>query len=141
MVRPRIALAQINATVGDLHGNTARIIEYIDRARAAGADIVAFPELAITGYPPEDLLLKPSFIRENRIRLTEIAEASRGIVTVVGFVDEEGDIFNAAAAVLDGQILSVHRKVYLPNYGVFDEDRYFLPGGPPIVITLGDAVL
>ncbi len=141
MVRPRIALAQINSTVGDLQGNTSLIIDFIDRARSSGADLVAFPELAITGYPPEDLLLKPSFIRGNRQCLTKIAAASRGIVTVVGFVDEEGDIYNAAAAVCDGQILTIYRKLYLPNYGVFDEDRYFLPGGAPSVIKIGEAVI
>ncbi|HVH63368.1 MAG TPA: NAD+ synthase [Candidatus Dormibacteraeota bacterium] len=124
----RIALAQINPTVGDLTGNARLIVEWIERARAAGADVVAFPELAITGYPPEDLVLKPSFVRDNKHQLARIAESARGVSVVVGFVDEEGDIFNAAALLHDGQIKAIYRKVFLPNYGVFDEKRYFEPG-------------
>src|SRR6266516_7999181 len=124
----RIALAQVNPTVGDLAGNSRLVIEWIDRARQAGADIVCFPELVITGYPPEDLVLKPSFVRDNLAQLDHIAQATRGIAAVVGFVDQDGDIFNAAAFLCDGEIKAVYHKVFLPNYGVFDEKRYFQPG-------------
>jgi len=124
----RIALAQVNPTVGDLAGNSRLVIEWIDRARQAGADIVCFPELVITGYPPEDLVLKPSFVRDNLAQLDHIAQATKGIAAVVGFVDQDGDIFNAAAFLCDGEIKAVYHKVFLPNYGVFDEKRYFQPG-------------
>ncbi len=124
----RIALAQVNPTVGDLTGNSRLVIEWIDRARQAGADIVCFPELVITGYPPEDLVLKPSFVRDNIAQLDQIAHATKGIAAVVGFVDQDGDIFNAAAFLCDGEIKAVYHKVFLPNYGVFDEKRYFQPG-------------
>src|SRR5437879_4979729 len=97
----RIALAQINPTVGDFAGNTAKIIAYIERARAAGADLVALPELSLTGYPPEDLLLKPQFIEANLRALDEIVAASRGITTIVGFVAKTSDIHNAAAVICD----------------------------------------
>ena len=124
----RVALAQVNPTVGDLEGNRARILEYVERAREAGADLVAFPELALTGYPPEDLLLKPSFIRDNLASLRAIASQTRGITAVVGFVDAGEDIYNAAAVIHDGEVAGVYHKVYLPNYGVFDEQRYFRRG-------------
>ncbi|MEO8745581.1 MAG: NAD+ synthase [Candidatus Dormiibacterota bacterium] len=124
----RIALAQVNPVVGDLEGNTRLIIDWIGRARDQGADIVCFPELVVTGYPPEDLVLKPAFVRDNLAQLDHIAEATRGISAVVGFVDEQGDIFNAAAYLHDGEIKAVYHKVFLPNYGVFDEKRYFEPG-------------
>ena len=124
----RLALAQINATVGDLDGNTAKISRYLDQARALGVDLVAFPELAVTGYPPEDLLLKPQFIADNMARLAEIVRHTEGIAAVVGFVDAAEDIYNAAAIIRDGRLAGVHRKNYLPNYGVFDEDRYFQAG-------------
>src|SRR3990172_5228801 len=124
----RLALAQINGTVGDLDGNTAKIIDYMDKARALGADLVAFPEMAIPGYPPEDLLLKPQFIQDNLAHLEQVVQASRGISAVVGFVDAQGDIFNAAALINDGSLAGVYHKIYLPNYGVFDEDRYFKSG-------------
>ena len=124
----RIALAQVNPTVGDLDGNTRLVLEWIDKAKVAGADIVCFPELVLTGYPPEDLVLKPSFVRDNIAQLKSIAKATLGISAVVGFVDEEGDIFNAAAFLNGGDIKAVFHKVFLPNYGVFDEKRYFEPG-------------
>lgn len=133
----RVALAQVNVTVGDLEGNTARIIAYLDRARAAGANLVAFPELAITGYPPEDLLLKPSFINANIVMLREIAEKTRGLVAVVGFVARHDDIYNAAAVLIDGDWAGTYHKRYLPNYGVFDEDRYFMAGTESPVFHLG----
>ena len=137
----RLALAQMNTTVGDLAGNTARILELLGEARARGADVVAFPELAITGYPPEDLVLKPSFVRENRERLDEIVEATRGITAIVGFVDVEADIFNAAAVAHDGSLAAVHHKMFLPNYGVFDENRYFEAGRSCPVVDLNGTVL
>ena len=124
----RLALAQINTTVGDLEGNTTRIIEYIQRARAVGADLVAFPELAITGYPPEDLLFKPSFIADNLRCLERVAAAAEDIAVVVGYVDARDDLYNAAAFVANGKVEAIYHKMYLPNYGVFDEDRYFQAG-------------
>ncbi len=132
----RIALAQINPVVGDLQGNGRLIVDWIKRARDLGADIVWFPELARTGYPPEDLVLKPSFVRDNLAQLDFIARATKGISAVVGFVDQEGDIFNAAAFVHDGAVKAVYHKVFLPNYGVFDEKRYFEPGRRCPIIEL-----
>jgi NAD+ synthase (glutamine-hydrolysing) len=136
MLSLRVALAQINSTVGDLEGNTSKILHHIDRARDAGADIVAFPELAVTGYPPEDLLLKPSFLKANIAALEEIVAGSRGITTVVGFVDVDDDIYNAAAVIHDGSLVHAYHKVYLPNYGVFDEERYFQRGSEQPVFML-----
>ena len=132
----RIALAQVNPTVGDLSGNGRLVIDGIDRAREAGADIVCFPELVITGYPPEDLVLKPSFVRDNLTQLKFVAEATRGICAVVGYVDQEGEIYNAAAFIQDGDVKAVFHKVFLPNYGVFDEKRYFVPGHRSPIIQL-----
>ena len=128
MTKLRAALAQINTTVGDLRGNTAKIIDYIDRARAEGADLVSFPELTITGYPPEDLLYKHNLIRDNRECLDEVIEHSAGIAVVVGFVDRDKGLFNAAAVIQDRWLLGIYHKVHLPNYGVFDEQRYFQSG-------------
>ena len=124
----RIGLAQVNTVVGDLDGNTRLITDWIGRARDQGVDIVAFPELALTGYPPEDLVLKPGFVRDNLKQLKVVARATNGISAVVGFVDEDGDLYNAAAFIQDGEIKAVYHKVFLPNYGVFDEERYFAPG-------------
>ncbi|MCL4466500.1 MAG: NAD+ synthase [Chloroflexi bacterium] len=132
----RIALAQINPTVGDLAGNTAKIADYLERARAAGADLVAFPELAVTGYPPEDLLLKPQFVRDNLAQLRRLAATCHGITAVVGFVDLADDLYNAAAILHDGEIVGVYHKEYLPNYGVFDEERYFRRGGESPIFSL-----
>ena len=139
MVRKlRLAMAQINTTVGDLDGNTSRILDYVERARAKQADLVVFPEMAIPGYPPEDLLFKPSFIRANVDAMNRVVAASRGITVVVGFVDLQGDVFNAAAVAHDGQLLGVYHKMYLPNYGVFDEDRYFKAGSTcPVFVING----
>lgn len=124
----RLALAQINTTVGDLDGNTDKIIAYIARARELEADLVALPELSVTGYPPEDLLFKPSFIAANLRCLDRIAVATQGIAAIVGFVDAQDDIYNAAAFISDGEVRAIYHKMYLPNYGVFDEDRYFQAG-------------
>ena len=138
----RLALAQTNPTVGDLDGNTAKILEYVDRARAVDADIVAFPELAITGYPPEDLLFKPQLVRDNLKRTKRVAEASRGICVVFGFADESSDgLYNAAAVASGGELVGVYRKIRLPNYGVFDEQRYFTPGRVcPVYVIAGTRV-
>ncbi|MBI4329287.1 MAG: NAD+ synthase, partial [Chloroflexi bacterium] len=138
----RVALAQVNPTVGDLDGNTRLICDGIEEARRLGADLVAFPELCVTGYPPEDLLLKPSFVAENRKRLDRIVEASSGIAVVVGFADADGsDIYNAAAVIHDGKLVDVYRKIFLPTYSVFDEDRYFRAGDRcPVYVINGVAV-
>lgn len=124
----RLGLAQINTTVGDLRGNTNKIIRFIDEAKSLGVDLLTFPELAITGYPPEDLLLKPQFIKRNQEYLEEIIKHSSGIAVVVGFVDSDNDIYNAAAVICNKKLTGVYRKIHLPNYGVFDENRYFQPG-------------
>src|SRR3989338_6413620 len=126
----RIALAQINTTVGDISGNQKKIIEYIHKAQAQNADIVAFPELAITGYPPEDLLYKEYFIRDNLKALQALVKHVRGIAVVVGFVnvDKYKRLFNAASVITQGRIKGIFHKKDLPNYGVFDEKRYFKEG-------------
>jgi NAD+ synthase (glutamine-hydrolysing) len=124
----RIALAQINPTVGDLDGNVARIIDSIKRAKKFSADIVVMPELAITGYPPEDLVLKTQFIDDNLEALRKVKKQTSGIIAVVGFVDKKDDIYNAAAVLCDKQLIDTYHKMYLPNYGVFDEYRYFQAG-------------
>ena len=133
----RLALAQVNPTVGDIAGNTDIVLRRIEEARAAKADLVALPELMLTGYPPEDLLLKPSFIRDNLVALERVVAASKGIAVVVGFVNSEGNqVYNAAAVAHNGKLAGVYHKVYLPNYGVFDEDRYFKPGRVCPVYTI-----
>lgn len=124
----RIALAQINLTVGDLQGNGEKISAHIREAKRKGADFVLFPELATTGYPPEDLLLNRRFIAENRAALERLLPETEGIVAVVGFVDGEDPLYNAAAILHNGKIADVYHKVHLPNYGVFDEKRYFKEG-------------
>ncbi|MCG6553903.1 MAG: hypothetical protein L7F77_16390, partial [Candidatus Magnetominusculus sp. LBB02] len=124
----RLALAQINPTVGSINRNCEKIIAYIEEAKRQFADIVAFPELCVTGYPPEDLLLKPSFIKDNLKALDEIKRHTGNIAAVVGFVDKRDDIYNAAAVVFNHQIMDVYHKIFLPNYGVFDELRYFQSG-------------
>jgi NAD+ synthase (glutamine-hydrolysing) len=134
----RIGIAQINSTVGDLNGNTKKIAQSIDQAKSLGVDLLTFPELAITGYPPEDLLLKPQFIKQNRESLNKIMEHCLDIAVVVGFVDSDGDIYNAAAVLYDKKLVGVYHKFYLPNYGVFDENRYFQAGREcPVFIIYG----
>ncbi|MGZ6528159.1 MAG: nitrilase-related carbon-nitrogen hydrolase, partial [Actinomycetota bacterium] len=136
----RVGLAQVNPTVGDLSGNATLIERYFARAADAGADLVAFPELAITGYPPEDLLMKPAFVRRNIETLRELAKSLRGPVAVIGFVDRDGAgrLFNAAAVIAGGRIRGVYHKQELPNYGVFDEKRYFAVGaGTPVFVVRG----
>ena len=134
----RVGLAQINPTVGDFEANVRMIVDGIERARALGCALVAFPELAVTGYPPEDLLFRPAFIEANLRALDEITRASRGLSVVVGFVDKRDDIFNAAAILHDGARVGVYHKQYLPNYGVFDENRYFQAGTEAPVFVRGD---
>jgi len=124
----RIGLAQLNPTVGDLDGNLKLLIDAYDRAEAAGADIVAYPELSITGYPPEDLVLKPGFVADNRAALDEFAAHTGECAAVVGFVDADRDLYNAAAVCVRGEVVGTYRKRMLPNYAVFDEQRYFTPG-------------
>ncbi len=139
MTALRVALAQINVTVGDLNGNVHKIVDYVDRARDLGADLVALPELAITGYPPEDLVFKPQFVTANRGALNDVIAASRNITVIVGFVDsDEHGIYNAAAVASDGRLIDVYRKHLLPNYGVFDEQRYFQPGQTTPVYVISD---
>jgi NAD+ synthase (glutamine-hydrolysing) len=134
----RLAIAQINPTVGDLKGNARIITRYISRAKDAGADIVIFPELAVTGYPPEDLLLKPAFISDNLARINSLAGSVEGITAVVGFVDfRQNKIYNGAAVIADGRIKRIYHKMFLPNYGVFDEKRYFSAGNKPLVVPIG----
>ena len=130
-------MAQINPTVGDLEGNTAKITGYIEQARSLKADLVAFTELAIPGYPPEDLLFKPQFIQDNLRYLDKVVKASRDIAVVVGFADEEeGKLYNAAALACSGKLVDVYHKMFLPNYGVFDEKRYFEAGRKCPVYTI-----
>ncbi len=126
--RLRVGMAQINTTVGDFKGNTQKVMEAVSQARSLGVDLLTFPELAICGYPPEDLLLRPQFIEENLKSLDRIMEQSSGLTIVIGFVDVKGDIYNAAAVLHDGRLAGVYHKIYLPNYGVFDENRYFQAG-------------
>lgn len=137
MAKTRLGLAQINPTVGNLADNTAVISRTYAAAVAAGCDVVAFPELAVSGYPPEDLVLKPGFIADNRRALDEIVRRTGATTLVVGFVDHaemtvngvtERLLFNAAAVARDGELLGIYRKQLLPNYSVFDEERYFVPG-------------
>jgi len=133
----RVGLAQINTTIGDLDGNAAKIADWIGRARDLGCDVVAFPELAVTGYPPEDLVLRRSFVEDNIAVLERvIVPATKGIAAIVGFIDLEEDVYNAAAVISDGKIVGRYHKQFLPNYGVFDEDRYFQRGTQAPVYTI-----
>jgi NAD+ synthase (glutamine-hydrolysing) len=136
--RLRIGMAQINSTVGDFTGNRNKILKSLEKARSSGVDLVVFPELAICGYPPEDLLFKPRFIAENLRSLEKVVELTKDICAVVGFVDSNDGIYNAAAIIHDGRLVSIYHKMYLPNYGVFDEDRYFEPGTEcPVYVIAG----
>jgi len=138
----RIALAQINPTVGDLKGNAALIIEWARRAREAGAALVAFPELAICGYPPEDLVLKDHFLAGCRQALLQVAGASSEIVSLVGFpLQQGGAVYNGAAVLAGGAVAGTYAKINLPNYAVFDEKRYFTPGDRVAVVEMNGARL
>ncbi|MGI2335277.1 MAG: NAD+ synthase [Dehalogenimonas sp.] len=139
MKKLRLAQAQINTTVGDFSGNVRLICKYLAEAREAGADLVIFPEMTVCGYPPEDLLLKPSFIETNRQAMSEVVAAVQGITAIVGFVDRQPEgLYNAAAVIQDGKMTLVYHKIHLPNYGVFDEQRYFQPGQQCPVFTLAN---
>ncbi len=139
MRRVRVGLAQINPTVGDFEANVGKILDGMDRARALGCALVAFPELAVPGYPPEDLVFKPAFIEANLRAIDEVVRAARGLTAIVGFIDKRDDIFNAAAVIHDGTLAGVYHKQYLPNYGVFDENRYFQSGTETPLFASGDA--
>jgi NAD+ synthase (glutamine-hydrolysing) len=134
--RLRIAMAQLNTTVGDFEGNLRKMLEAVGQAKVLGADLLAFPELAVCGYPPEDLLFKPHFIAENRRYLEKLVGASAGITIIAGFADGNEAIYNAAAVIHDGKMVDVYHKIFLPNYGVFDENRYFKPGDRCPVYTI-----
>ncbi len=140
----RIALGQLNTTVGDLDGNVARMMEWTSRAADAGAELICFPELAITGYPPEDLVLRPSFVKDSLAALDALAASTAGssCAIVVGFVDrsEQGS-HNAAALLRDGRVHERYHKIQLPNFGVFDEKRYFVPGDSACSVRLGSSEL
>jgi len=133
----RLALCQIDATVGDIAGNAERVRDGMRAAREAGADLVLFPELVLTGYPPEDLLLKEHFLADARSALHALAADTHGVVAVVGFPERAEDVYNAAAVLAEGSVHAIYRKIYLPNYGVFDEQRYFQSGPAGAVIDLG----
>ena len=134
----RLALCQMNPTVGDIAGNAARIRAGLDDAREAGAELVLFGELALTGYPPEDLLLREHFLSDTRAALTKLAGETHGVVAIVGFPEHaDGHVYNAAAVLADGDFQAIYRKVHLPNYGVFDERRYFQPGSSGATIEVG----
>ncbi len=134
----RVALAQLNSVVGDIDGNCEKILDDLDRAKGAGADLVVFPELAVTGYPPEDLLLRPGFVRAARASVEQIATAATGVVALVGTPWFDRDLANACAVCADGRVQAVYRKHFLPNYGVFDEHRYFAEGRELVLLRLGD---
>ena len=146
MKRIKIALGQINPTVGDISGNTAKVLDVIKRAKSAGAGLVVLPELALTGYPPEDLLLNSGFIDDNITALEGLASKVRGITAIVGFVDSKSvahkeQIYNGAAVLNAGRVVEVYHKMFLPNYGVFDEQRYFSPGTEALNVTIGDVTV
>src|SRR5438128_956830 len=137
----RLALAQINPVVGDLEGNRDLILQRLDEAKANAADLVVFPELAVTGYPPEDLLLRPGFIRAAEESVERIAREARGTTVLVGGPHFERDLYNACYVCAGGEIKAVYRKRFLPNYGVFDEDRYFAPGRDLILLEHGTTLV
>ncbi len=137
----RLALAQINSVVGDIDGNAAKVVEWMERARGANADLVLFPELVVTGYPPEDLLLRPGFIRAARTAVEGIAKATHGVTAMIGAPHLDTDLFNACFVLAHGEIRCIYRKRYLPNYGVFDEDRYFAPAYDNFLLRFGDVLV
>ncbi len=133
----RVAAAQLNLVVGDLEGNAARTLAAYEQADAAGCDLVAFPELTLTGYPPEDLLLRPAFVAQAREWLDKVAARTGSMAAVVGFPEADRDLYNSAAVLAHGAVQGIYRKHLLPNYAVFDEERYFEPwptDGPLFVI-------
>jgi NAD+ synthase (glutamine-hydrolysing) len=141
MRRVRVGLAQVNPTVGAIEANARLVVDGMGRARSAGCDLVAFPELTLTGYPPEDLLFKPAFIEANLRALADVTKQSKGLTAVLGYVDKRDDIFNAAAVLHDGTHAGTYHKQYLPNYGVFDENRYFQSGTESPIFVMGDVAM
>jgi NAD+ synthase (glutamine-hydrolysing) len=137
----RLALAQMNSVVGDLDRNSERILARLEEARAAGADLVLFPELVITGYPPEDLLLRPGFLRAAAAALDGVAAETKGIAALVGTPHLDRDLFNGCAVCVDGEVRGIYRKMFLPNYGVFDEDRYFQSGRDLLLVRCGETLV
>src|SRR3954465_10750217 len=137
----RLALVQINPVVGDLAGNRDLILARLEEAKAAGADLALFPELAVPGYPPEDLLLRPGFVRAAEATLDEIARAARGIVAIVGTPTFDRDLYNAAAVCAGGEVKALVKKRFLPNYGVFDEMRYFAQGSELFLFEHGETLI
>jgi NAD+ synthase (glutamine-hydrolysing) len=137
----RLALAQINSVVGDVDGNAARVADWLEQARAEQADLVLFPELVVTGYPAEDLLLRPGFVRAAREAVEEIARSTHGITALVGAPHLDADLYNACFVLAHGEVRAIYRKRYLPNYGVFDEDRYFAPGHDRMLLAFGDVLV
>jgi len=140
MDKIRIAIAQINSTVGDFIGNTNKIIQFIKLAKEKDADIVLFPELAVCGYPPEDLVYKKTFLQENLKSIEKILPHTSNIIAVVGFVNAQHEIYNSAGILSNGQIKGVYNKIFLPNYGVFDEERYFQRGKNPLFIKINENI-
>src|SRR3990172_13393645 len=141
MLKVRVGLAQINSTVGDLRKNAKKIREYIEKAKEYEVDVVSFPELALTGYPPEDLLMKPHFIEDNRRFLDQIIKSAKDIIVVVGFIDNQNKkIYNAAAVLHNQSIADIYHKICLPNYGVFDEKRYFVAGDTHTLFEIGGVI-
>ena len=137
----RLAMGQINTTVGDLEGNTDKILSFIKKAREYQTDLITFPEMAVTGYPPEDLLFHNSFIESNIEKMHDIVAASAGMTVVVGFVNHSQSVFNSAAIAHNGKLVTIYNKIFLPNYGVFDEERYFTKGNEcPVIIVNGIGV-
>jgi NAD+ synthase (glutamine-hydrolysing) len=137
----RLGLAQIDTVVGDLAGNRDRILGRLAEARDEGVDLILFPELVVTGYPPEDLLLRPGFIRAAERTLQEIARETRGVAALVGAPHFDRDLFNTCAVLAGGEVKARYRKRFLPNYGVFDEDRYFAPGRDLVLLELGETLI
>ena len=137
----RLALAQMNTVVGDLDGNLERITARLEEAKDAGAELVLFPELATTGYPPEDLLLRPGFLKAAAKTLDAVAAKTKGIAALVGAPHLDRDLFNACAVCVDGEVRAMYRKQFLPNYGVFDEDRYFQPGNELVLLRCGETLV
>ncbi|RLJ09803.1 MAG: NAD+ synthase, partial [Candidatus Aenigmatarchaeota archaeon] len=141
MLNLRIGLAQVNPTVGDIKANICKIKEYVKRAEEYSANIVVFPEMVVTGYPPEDLLLKPKFIEANLRALYEFASSVEDTLVIVGFVDKvKKNIYNSAAIIYKGRVRGVYHKMFLPNYGVFDEKRYFQAGVTSPVFSFGKVI-
>jgi NAD+ synthase (glutamine-hydrolysing) len=137
----RIAMAQINPVVGDIQGNTDKIKNYIKQAQKENVDVITFPELALTGYPPEDLLFKTHFINDIKKHLEEVTKSTQGITAIIGLAREENGLLNSAAVIYDRKIINFYDKKILPNYGVFDEKRYFISGkNNPVYLINGITV-